>query len=72
MLGFDIEVGLKRADGSLRRYTLSVLPMRLHAFLRNELHIVRNDLDNARQRAAYRLAWASRSSTSLTRRSLMR
>jgi hypothetical protein len=54
--GFDLEVGLKQSDGTMRRYLISILPMRLHAFMRNELHIVRDDLDNARVRAAYRLA----------------
>jgi sialate O-acetylesterase len=54
--GFDLEVGLKQADGKMLHYLISVLPMKLHAFKRNELHVVRADLDNARQRIAYRLA----------------
>jgi hypothetical protein len=54
--GFDLEVGLKQSDGKMLHYLISVLPMKLHAFKRNELHVVRADLDNARQRIAYRLA----------------
>lgn len=54
--GFDVEVGLKQADGRLMRYLISIAPMRLNAFRRNELWKFRSDLDNARERGTYRLA----------------
>jgi hypothetical protein len=54
--GFDLEIGLKKPDGQMLHYLISVLPMKMHAFKRNELHVIRADLDNARQRIVYRLA----------------
>ena len=54
--GFDLEVGLKQPDGSLRRYLLSISPMQIRAFARNEVHIVRVEADNARQRIPFRIA----------------
>jgi hypothetical protein len=54
--GFDLEVGLKQQDGRLRRYLLSISPMQVRAFARNEVHIVRGDADNARERVACRIA----------------
>lgn len=54
--GFDIEVCLKQSDGKFRRYLLSIFPMRLHAFQRNEVRILGSNLDNCTASHAYRLA----------------
>jgi sialate O-acetylesterase len=54
--GFDLEVGVKQPDGKLRRYLLSISPMQIRAFGRNEVHVVRAEADNARQRIAFRIA----------------
>ena len=54
--GFDLEVGLKQPDGKLRRYLMSISPMQIRAFGRNEVHVVRAEADNSRQRIAFRIA----------------
>jgi len=61
--GFDLEAGLRRSDGSFRRYLVTVFPLRVHTFQNNpaprntpalETHVLRSDLDS--EPAVYRLA----------------
>lgn len=61
--GFDLEAGLRRNDGTFRRYLVTVFPLRLQTFQNNpaprntaalETHVLRSDLDT--RPAVYRLA----------------
>ena len=61
--GLDLEAGVRRADGTFRRYLLTVFPARLHTFQNNlaprnsqatETRVLRSDLDL--QPAIYRVA----------------
>jgi sialate O-acetylesterase len=54
--GFDLEVGLKQRDGKVRCYSLTIFPMRLHAFQRNEVRVLGSNLDNCTKPHSYRLA----------------
>lgn len=54
--GFDLEVGLRRPGGKFRRYLVSVVPMRVFAFQKKEIHLLASDLDNMAKPHAYRLA----------------
>jgi hypothetical protein len=54
--GFDVEIGLKQSDGTMRRYLLSISPTQLRSYAHNEVRIIRGDADNARERVAYRIA----------------
>lgn len=54
--GFDLKVGVKQPGGSLMKYSISILPNRIHAFGRNEFQVIRGDIDNVRERVQYRLA----------------
>lgn len=54
--GFDLEVGLKQTDGKLRQYSLTIFPMRLHAFQGNEVRVLGANLDNCTAAHTYRLA----------------
>jgi len=54
--GFDLEVGVKQSDGKLRQYSLTIFPMRLHAFQGNEVRVLGANLDNCTAAHAYRLA----------------
>lgn len=53
--GFDLEVGLKQADGRFLRYLISTVPMRLVAFQRKEIRLLASNLDNMTDPHAYRL-----------------
>lgn len=61
--GFDLEAGIRRSDGTFRRYLVTVFPLRVHTFQNNpaprntpalETHVLRSDLDS--EPAIYRLA----------------
>lgn len=54
--GFDIEVGVKQTDDKLRLYSLTIFPMRLHAFQGNEVRVLGANLDNCTASHTYRLA----------------
>ena len=53
--GFDLEVGLKQADGKFVRYLVSTTPMRLVAFQKKEIRVFASNLDNMTDPHAYRL-----------------
>jgi sialate O-acetylesterase len=52
--GLDIEVGIVQPDRSLRRYLVTVFPVRVHTFQTDELRVLRSDLES--DTAVYRLA----------------
>lgn len=54
--GFDIEAGLKQADGTLRLYTLTIFPMQVRALLGSETRYLGTNLDNAGAYHEYRIA----------------
>lgn len=53
---FDLEIGLKQADGKLRRYTTSIFPMEVRATLGTEVRYLATNLDNTRDYHQYRIA----------------
>jgi len=53
--GCDLEVGVRQTDGRVRRYLLSVLPLRVHAFHRNEVRVLASNVDHTAPHR-YRLA----------------
>jgi hypothetical protein len=52
--GLDIEIGIIQPDRSLRRYLLTIFPVRVHAFQADELRVLRSDLES--ETAVYRVA----------------
>jgi len=54
--GFDLEAGVKQGDGKLRQYSLTIFPMRLHAFQGSEVRVLGANLDNCTAAHTYRLA----------------
>lgn len=54
--GFDIEVGLRKSARQLIRYRISIVPMRLFAFQKNEIRLLASNLDNGTACHAYRMA----------------
>ncbi len=53
--GFDLEAVLKQQDGKFRRYSLTIFPMRLHAFQNNEVRVLGSNLDNCTAVHTYRV-----------------
>ena len=54
--GFDLEVGVKTADGKFRRYLISTVPMVLTAFQKDETRIFDSNLDNGTSAHTYRIS----------------
>lgn len=52
--GLDIEVGIVQPDRSLRRYLVTIFPVRVHTFQTDELRVLRSDLES--ETAVYRVA----------------
>jgi len=55
-LGFDIEVGLRKNARQSVRYRISIVPMRLFAFQKNEIRLLESNLDNGTTPHTYRMA----------------
>jgi sialate O-acetylesterase len=54
--GFDIDVVLPDANNRLRRYLVSILPMRIYAHHGAEIRLLASNLDNATEGRSYRIA----------------